>query len=134
MRKVYLDPENNNHRRKFYKELFSYKIDSSHLSRKRTYSNCSFDQRKPLESIFIEHSKVGSGTVRKYLLDLKLKIFQCENCLLEEWNSKKIPLELHHINGNRFDNRLENLQLLCCNCHAQTDTYKVQNAYKYKPK
>ena len=48
----------------------------------------------------------------------------CENCQLTEWQGKPIPLEIHHINGINTDNRLENLQLLCPNCHALTDNYR----------
>lgn len=43
------------------------------------------------------------------------------------WNGELIPLELEHINGINNDNRLENLTLLCPNCHAQTPTYRGKN-------
>ena len=48
----------------------------------------------------------------------------CENCNLSEWQGQPIPLEIHHLNGNNTDNRLENLKLLCPNCHALTDNYR----------
>ena len=43
------------------------------------------------------------------------------------WNGLPIPLELHHIDGNRNNHKFENLQLLCLNCHAQTDTFRAKN-------
>ena len=46
---------------------------------------------------------------------------------LKSWLGAKIPLELHHINGDNTDNRIENLQLLCPNCHALTDNYRGKN-------
>lgn len=48
---------------------------------------------------------------------------QCEECGLSEWRGDHLPLELHHVNGDRTDNRMENLQLLCPNCHSLTDTW-----------
>ena len=52
---------------------------------------------------------------------------KCQSCFWEFWQLKPIPLEVHHANGNAKDNALTNLQLLCPNCHAMTDTYKGKN-------
>jgi hypothetical protein len=49
---------------------------------------------------------------------------KCEMCLLESWLDNDIPLECHHIDGDRTNNELHNLQLLCPNCHAQTSNYR----------
>lgn len=62
---------------------------------------------------------------KKFLL--KTQEHKCEVCLNTIWNSKPIPLELDHIDGNHMNNIKENLRLICPNCHAQTITYKARN-------
>jgi len=50
---------------------------------------------------------------------------KCEGpCNLSEWYGFPIPIELHHIDGNRLNNQVENLQLLCANCHSLTDNFR----------
>lgn len=44
-----------------------------------------------------------------------------------QWFNKPITLELDHINGNRKDNNLSNLRILCPNCHSQTSTFRGKN-------
>jgi|LauGreDrversion4_2_1035121.scaffolds.fasta_scaffold82696_4 carboxypeptidase C (cathepsin A) len=63
--------------------------------------------------------------LRKYLKELKPA--QCEICQLTNWNNLPIPLEMDHKDGNYKNNHLDNLRLLCPNCHAQTPTYKSKN-------
>jgi hypothetical protein len=55
----------------------------------------------------------------------------CSSCGLSNWLTSKIPLELDHIDGNKFNNKIENLRLLCPNCHALTDTYCAKNKGNY---
>ncbi len=71
---------------------------------------------------------------RQVLLDALVqcgyKEYKCECCGISDWNGKSISLQLHHINGNSRDNSLSNLQILCPNCHSQTDNYGSKNAAK----
>ena len=54
---------------------------------------------------------------------------RCECCGLTEWLNQPIKLEVHHIDGDNTNNQDDNLQLLCPNCHAQTDSYRGKNKY-----
>lgn len=52
---------------------------------------------------------------------------RCEGCGGEQWMGKPIPLETHHKDGDPLNNEMENLKLLCPNCHALTDNYRGRN-------
>jgi 5-methylcytosine-specific restriction endonuclease McrA len=65
-----------------------------------------------------------SGELRKRLIRDGVREAKCERCGIESWNELPAPLELHHVDGNHSNNSLENLQILCCNCHAQTDSWR----------
>jgi hypothetical protein len=70
----------------------------------------------------IEYSKketaINSTILRRKLIEDKIKEDKCELCRIDEWMGKKIKLELHHKDLNHFNNNLENLQILCPNCHS----------------
>ena len=77
-----------------------------------------------IEKIFIPEYKSRETLKRNLII---LRGHYCECCGLSKWNEKEIPLQVHHIDGDSFNNTLDNLQLLCPNCHAQTDTYCGRN-------
>ena len=66
---------------------------------------------------------------------IKLRGRKCENCGAEEWLGQPINLEVHHIDGDHYNNELSNLQLLCPNCHSYTNNYKgkIKNKSKCIP-
>ncbi len=78
---------------------------------------------KPAAAYLHQGSIVSSHKLKLKLIRDGLKLAMCESCRLQTWLNQKIPLELHHLNGDRHDNRLENLQILCPNCHALTENY-----------
>lgn len=80
---------------------------------------------------YLENSKdIQTNKVRIKLLEEGYKEHRCECCGLTTWLDKPIPLELHHKDGDRTNNALENFQLLCPNCHAFTDSYRGKNSRK----
>jgi len=76
------------------------------------------------EEIFVIGEKNRTGYVKRALYNLGIKKHICENCENSEWCGQKIMIELHHVNGNNLDNREENLQFLCPNCHALTHNWR----------
>lgn len=87
-------------------------------------------KRKSLAE-YLQSSCIQAGRLRMRLLREGIKKHQCEICNNSEWNEKPIPLELDHIDGNKFNNNLSNIRLICPNCHAQTDTHAGKNVGRY---
>lgn len=127
--KVGLDPYNGNHKtlnHRIKEEGFDISILEQNrkknqerhiktLTEKRTYS---------LENILVENSRYGSHHLKQKLLSKNILENKCYTCSNKgEWYGKKLSLQLDHINGINNDNRLENLRLLCPNCHSQTETF-----------
>jgi transposase-like protein len=77
----------------------------------------------PIDELLVVGPRRSRGHIKARLLREGLKGPRCEICGLSEWLGKPLSLELHHVNGRGNDNRLENLQLLCGNCHSQTDNW-----------
>lgn len=84
--------------------------------------------RRKLSEILVENSTGNSHKLKLRLIKEGVKEEKCEVCGNTEWMGGPIPLDLHHINGNHFDNRLENLIILCPNCHRLTDNHRSKNA------
>ena len=85
------------------------------------------------EEYFAIHTKHAGHSLLRRLLKEGLKEKRCEICGNEgEWNGKPLALQVHHRNGDHFDNRLENLEILCPNCHAQTENNDGKNIKRHK--
>jgi DNA-binding CsgD family transcriptional regulator len=79
----------------------------------------------PLEELL--DGRRNRDHVKQRLIDLGLKENACELCGCSQWRGRPLSLALHHVNGEGQDNRLENLQLLCPNCHSQTENFAGRN-------
>lgn len=84
--------------------------------------------KKDLEKILNGELKVRySGCFKLRLLERDIIENKCSRCNITDWLGEKISLELDHIDGDNWNNKLENIRLLCPNCHAITDNYKGKN-------
>ena len=110
------------------KAIKHFDLDVSHF-RGKGWNKGGVSPRKKIElgKVLVKNSTYQSYKLKNRLLKEGIKKHQCEWCGIVEWNGKPAPIELDHINGVRTDNRLENLRMLCPNCHAQTKTYRGRN-------
>jgi DNA-binding CsgD family transcriptional regulator len=83
----------------------------------------------PLDELLVAGVYRSRFNLKLRLVKAGVKQKLCESCGIASWNGQRISLALHHVNGDRHDNRLENLQLLCPNCHSQTETYAGRNGH-----
>lgn len=75
-------------------------------------------------SYLTSNSSIGSSKIRKFVVEAGLLPNCCADCGISgDWNGRPITLHLDHIDGNHTNNQLENLRILCPNCHSQTITY-----------
>lgn len=109
------------------KYIAEYDLDSSHFKGRGWNAGMTGigKPRIPLEKILVKGSHFQSYKLKKRLFNANLKPQHCEQCgWAERTEDGYLPLELDHINGDRYDNRLENLRVLCPNCHSLTSSHR----------
>jgi len=105
-------------------------LSTEHLAGKQWNRGLRYEPARkiPLEELLVAGSRVQSFKLKNKLFRAGLKQPKCEMC---GWRRQsidgRIPLELDHINGDRHDNRLSNLRVLCPNCHSLQPTHRGKN-------
>lgn len=137
LRKIGLvDVGSNFHTLKKY--IVKYDLDTTHFTgqlwnKGKTETNDPRVSVIPIEKIFSNELGIRTPNLKDKLFKLGYKERRCEICGCDEtWQGKHLTLELHHIDGNHYNNSLENLQILCPNCHSQTDSYKKRTEIRKK--
>lgn len=100
-----------------------YDINTSHWDPNKARRNAGFNKRMSTEEVFVTNSTFNKHRLKMRIIEDKLIEYACDICHISNWNELPLSLHLDHINGDRYDNRLENLRFLCPNCHSQTETY-----------
>jgi len=104
-------------------------IDTSHfMTRSEMTKHLSFKRRKTLQEYLDTRKSINGQEVRKKLVEEGYSEDKCELCNLpNEWNGQPLTLQLDHIDGNRYNNTIQNFRIICPNCHTQTKTHSGKN-------
>lgn len=81
------------------------------------------DSKRKTAIEYLNKEVVVVSKLRRKLIEDGLKKKECEMCSISTWQGMELPLELHHIDGDRFNNEISNLQILCPNCHSLTPNH-----------
>jgi len=126
-------PPNTTTRRRFRALVALYGLDTSHFLGQASHRGKQYPRRVRPANYYLALNgpPISSYDLKRKLLAEGIFDPECATCGNTTWRDCPVPLELEHKNGNRYDNRLQNLELLCPNCHALTPTYRGRNIGGY---
>ena len=127
-----VEPRGGNYKT-FHRYVKEYKLDTSHFTGQKS-NICNKNNKHHEYSVeeYLQSNHIRGKVLIQKLVKEGIKERKCELCGLKEWQNQEIPLEVHHIDGNTFNNTLENIQLLCPNCHSLTENFRGKQNKKAK--
>lgn len=104
-------------------------LDTSHFTGQGHLKgkSCSWSVKKDINDFLVEYSPHNNGNIKRRLIKEGILPAKCCICSIDSWNEMPLSLQMDHINRCDTDNRLENLRLLCPNCHSQTHNFAGRN-------
>jgi hypothetical protein len=107
------------------KRIRELSLDTSHFKGQGHLRGGTHSYRtRPLEAVLIHARLENTWRLRNRLIREGIRENRCERCRRTTWLGMPIPLEIHHKDGDRTNNCLPNIELLCPNCHALTGNYR----------
>lgn len=131
LKKLEIAPKGGNYK-VAYKYIEKYNLDISHFKGQGWNKGIQTGPKRNIQDYLNNSQSISSYKLKIRLLKENIMSYKCSCCKNTEWMDKPIPLELHHKDGNNENNNLENLELLCPNCHSFTDTYRGKNQKRSK--
>lgn len=107
----------------FHKYVKEYNLDTSHFTGQKSNLKNKNNVGKSIDEFFSKEKIIKSKDIINKLVSNGIKDYKCEKCGISKWNGEEIRLQVHHKDGDHFNNEIDNIQLLCPNCHSQTDTF-----------
>ncbi|MGW0821472.1 HNH endonuclease signature motif containing protein [Streptomyces sp. NPDC002845] len=113
------------------RSIEAHGLSTAHFTGQGHYRGTRSPNRKPADEILVRLDpgcpRIKTVMLRRALDDLGVA-HVCDACGIgDTWQGRRLVLEIDHVNGDRLDNRLENLRYLCPSCHSQTSTFSNRN-------